>query len=350
MDKQLILLAGLHKTATTSIQKTCVNNLDLLRRAGLHYPIDLGGERDKSNHTGVLNALFRQEPLRLGLQGQFSMRTGARAKAYLAAYTHNARSQLESTDASLLMAAEGVSVYGVEELAQMKESFARGGRQIRLICHVRHLSGWINSMVAQRVAGAMRLPIGQAVDEFRQFQSVVRTRIENLRAVFPEAEFYSHEQAVRHRLGPVGFFLEKAGVPLTDEMRIIRANEGSGDNGARVLSLINERFGRFDSTGARNPALFKQKGFVKQLKRIPGRKFSLRPDEVAPILPLLRAENEWLRDTLGADFYDEQLEFNDTASDWTEEGMRQCREAMEGMPPDVRSCVLGHLGWGQNPG
>jgi len=346
MAKQLILLAGLHKTGTTSIQKTCAANRALLWQAGLHYPTNLGGERDKSNHTGVLNVLFRRDPTRLGLEGQFTLRVGPAA---LAAYAAKVRSRLEGIQASLLMAAEGVSVFSVDELTEMKAWFARSGRDIRVICNVRHLSGWINSMVAQRVAGHMRLSIYQAVDEFRQFQSLVRTRIENIRTVFPDAQFYSHEQAVQHRLGPVGFFLENVGVPLTDELQILRANEGSSDNGARVLSLINQRFGRFGSSGARNPEFFKQKGFVTSLKRIPGRKFALRPDEVAPILPILQAENEWLCDNLGPAFYDEHPEFNDITSDWSPEGVRQCREVMEAMPQEARSWVLGQLNWGQIP-
>ena len=61
--KKLILLAGLHKTGTTSIQKTCRMNLPLLNEAGYAYPLfplsgPNGGAAPK-NHSTFIRTMFK---------------------------------------------------------------------------------------------------------------------------------------------------------------------------------------------------------------------------------------------------------------------------------------------------
>ena len=71
MKRQLILYAGLHKTATTSIQETCAANLRKLRKAGLVYPMMTREGQQESNHTTPLTWAFREAPHRAGLSKQF---------------------------------------------------------------------------------------------------------------------------------------------------------------------------------------------------------------------------------------------------------------------------------------
>ena len=336
MPKQVILLAGLHKTGTTSIQQTCAANQKALFSAGFAYPTLLNpGAAGPSNHTQILNH-FKREPGKAGLMGQFSLPRPRKPGSFLSKFARD----LDTISARLLMVAEGVSLFDEDELRQLKAWFGAGGWEMRVICHVRHLPSWINSMVAQRATSAIRLTIDQAVDDFVQYQSIVRKRIEALRQVFPQAEFYSHEQAVRHASGPVGFFLEKAGVELQAPIHVIRANEGSSDCATRVLSLINERFGRFDSAGAPNPQFFGDRRFIDTVRGIGGRKFALRPHEVAPILPLIKADNEWLKTHLGQRFHDSALEFQDLNPDWSPESLAQLESVLKTVPAAVRDWVL----------
>ena len=338
MPKQLILLAGLHKTATTSIQHSCAANQAALRRSGYPYPtLADAGASNETNHTRVFN-WFREDPARAGLLGQFkwtSADLGNRAPALA-----NFSRALEEMPDHLLMAAEGVSLFTIAELTDLKNWLSVRGWDVRVMCHVRHLASWMNSMIAQRVTSALRLSIGQAVDEYVQYNSIVRRRIEAIKAVFPQAEFYSHEEAVRHPSGPVGFFLQNAGIALPGPVRLLRANEGNSDCATRVFSLINEKFGRFDDGGNLNPAFFGNPAFADALKRIGGRKFLLRPAEVAPILPLLQADNEWLKTHLGQRFHDSALEFQDLSPDWLPESLAQLDDVLRIVPAAVRDWVL----------
>ena len=339
--KQLILLAGLHKTATTSIQRTCAANQRELFQAGFAYPtLASPGDAGGSNHTTILN-WFRHDPASAGLMGQYKWATAplGDGAAFLAGFARS----LDKLPDHLLMAAEGVSLFSAQELEGMKAWFAERGWEIRVMCHVRHLSGWMNSMIAQRVTSAICLSIGQAVEEYRQYQSVVRRRIETVRQVFPQADFYSYEQAARHRAGPAGFFLDNAGVHLFSPLRVVRANEGGSDSATRVLSLVNERFGRFEDSGKLNGKFFGDRAFIDSVRRIAGPKFTLRPAEAAPILQLLQADNDWLRATFGDAFHDERLQFDEAPAGWTPEGLTQLQAALATATAPVRDWVASNL-------
>lgn len=342
MDKQLTILAGLQKTATTSIQRSCALHRGRLREAGIIYPVMRLNGRLDANHTSLLNLMFKREPNRLGLQGQLVMDALAHRPEERRVLADQFEQQMDGVTA-MLLAAEGLSVLSQEELAAMRHWFEERGWSIRVLCHVRHLGSWVQSLVGQRVAGAMRLSIASAVEELRLDGSVVKRRLENLRAVFPEVEFYSHEEALRHPKGPVGFFFGRLGRESLAELPLVRANAGAGDCAVRALSVLNERFGPHLLNGAPNPQAYTDRAVLKLLRGLGRHKFVLRPKEVEPLLPLLQAENDWLRDTLGPEFHDPGLAFPPSRSKWDQESTRQLRKALKAMPPEVRDWMKSNL-------
>ena len=333
MPKQLILLAGLHKTATSSVQATCGFNARLLLQAGFVYPVVQGDPKSGGNHTRFLKKLFKTDANRGGLLGQFALDGAPMSGAEREQRRAEFAKLLRRAD-RIILAAEGVSTFSVDELAGLREWLEQQGFEIRVLCNVRHLSSWVNSMAAQRVISAYYLSIGQAVEEFAAHGSVVRQRIENLRQVFPGAEFCSHERAVLHRQGPVGHFLESIGYEPPPDFRFMRAKIGMSDCATRVHSLLNEAFGPYDAGNEAG---------LKRVQKIEGRKFTLRPQEVAPILPMLRAENEWLRETLGGEFHDPHLSFDEAKCEWVDKNLGQLREALAALPESMRSWLVSHV-------
>ena len=73
------------------------------------------------------------------------------------------------------MAAEAVSAFEPEELADLKGWFLDCGVEVQPVCCVRKLSEWLTWMVAQRVSGHMgpRLTIEAAVQEFAAARGIV---------------------------------------------------------------------------------------------------------------------------------------------------------------------------------
>ena len=344
MGRQVLLLAGLHKTATSSIQATCVSNVDRLRESGWIYPLRLGGKEDRGNHSGVVAALFREDPMRMGLQRQLDVSEDEEQRRGIERYRSTVIRRLESApDVNLVMVAEAASTLTRPEMLNMKTWFEERGWQLRVMVHVRLVSSWLHSMVAQRVNGQLRMTIDAAVEEFRLAGGLVRPRLESLRAVFPDLQVFSHEQAVRHHRGPPGFFLEQLGVTMRPRWPAMRANEGRGDCATRVFSLLNARFGLVDETGRLNSSFLDDKWLRGGLP-LPGAKFKLRAHEAAPLADMLRQENEWLRREFGDSFYDTHIALDEGGCTWSDEALVGLGQALRMLPADAREWVLAHAG------
>jgi hypothetical protein len=343
MAKQVILMAGLHKTATTSIQRTCLANHQALLDARFSYPLVRVGRSLRGNHTTLLNPMFRERPNAQGLSGQFTVRdvvTPSTAEQYRSDFGR----ELARRSDTIVLVAEGASAFSKAELAGMKQWFADQGCSMRVICHVRHVAPWVQSMIAQRVVGHMALTVTQAVEEFREAGGIVKPRIEALRATFSDVEFYSHESVVLSPGGPVGFFFKTIGFPAGPTLRAVRANEGRSDIATRSVSLVNERFGRARWQGslAELDAHLQSAG-MEALRALPGPKFTLRRDEIAPILHLVEQENTWLREQLGPGFAGAIPGYPEGAAHWSDAELAAVGQAAGALSANPREWLMGHV-------
>jgi len=340
MSRQVVLFAGLHKTGSTSIQNTCARNQRVLRNAGFLYPVLSHRGQKFTNHTSTLRYMFRRDPQRRGYLRQYSEGSEAEAIAHRNNLREAMSSQLLNRSANILIAAEGVSLFTTVELNETKSWFNDRGCDIRIICYVRRLSGWISSMVSQRVTHE-RLSIAAAVGEFLETSGIVRDRIENIRSVFPDAKFYSYEVALQHRFGPVGFFFDAIGIGQPEEISFVKANEGRSDFAIRLLSSINEALGPRIIDG--HPNRRYADNHISALQTIPGPKFSLQLDEVSQLMPKLRTENEWLKETLGEEFYDQHPQFSNGPCAWTQKSLGRLEELSKTSSLLVRSLIASYL-------
>jgi hypothetical protein len=339
MGKHVLLLAGLHKTATTSIQHTCAANQRLLFDAGIAYPvIRQPGVADITNHTGFVK-WFRDDPTLLGFLNQYRM---PRIQvAHREKFLGSMRAQLAAVPSGLLIVAEGISVFSVDELRRMKAWFEELDFEVRLACTVRHLGAWTSSVIAQRVRSGLQFSIAQAVAEYIAVGSLVRGRIEKMREVFPAAQFLSHEEGLRHPGGPALAFLEHAGLRPDRPVKVMKSNEGESDYATRVRSVVNGRFGRSAAADA-DGLLPPEPDYPTIGIDIAGPKFVLTRDEAAPLIGMLHAENDWLRDTLGDKFHDPALVFADAPHAWIPEARAQFEKFLATLRPDAREWLDGN--------
>lgn len=311
MTRELILYVGLHKTASSSIQHTCAANQARLEAAGFTYPVySLTSGVTEVNHSRALRNIFRRDPARMGLGGQLTAGTVTWGEADREQLKSKFIAALTSSGARGVLAAEALSVFSIDELEAVKRWLESAGFRLRVICHVRHIASWLTSMVAQRVRGQAALTIGEAVREMVDAGGIVKPRLEVVRAVFPQAEFFSHETAVAHPLGPPGFFLETIGMRETGGLQWERVNEGASDLTVRTMSVLNERYG---SMQVKRPlqqlARFMNEPGPAAIQRLRGPKFRVTVSEAAPLGSLIASENAWLRDELGAAFHDPDPSF-----------------------------------------
>jgi hypothetical protein len=327
MPKQLILSVGLNKTGTTSIQRTCFANRPALRRVGFTYPTySLEPGAKATSHSALLNMMFFGP-------GRFRPNQGEMTRQHRELGREKLAQLLRDQNRKVLMVAEGVCEFDLQEMRDLRDWFGEQGYQIRVLCSVRHLATWTHSMAAQRVVGMQRMTLQGAIDEFAR-QGLVRHRIENIRAVFPDAEFSSYERAAAHPDGLVAAFLDAAGVPR-DGLDIKHANTGRSDNAVRVMSVANEKFG----------IRSRQASAVAALKDVPGEKFALCEAEAAALAPLVDRENDWLRATLGAEFAGPPLRL--AAAPSIDEAA--IARAVQALPPPVHSWLIENRARWQRP-
>jgi hypothetical protein len=300
--KRLILLAGLHKTGTTSIQKTCGEHASLLESSGYLYPLlrlkvgNAGSEPE--NHSMLVGAMFRR---RLG--------RGKPPNGYRQAVRDGFDGFLRARKpGNLVLAAEQVSTLEPEDLSDLRDWFASREFHVDVFCCVRSVASWLPSMIAQRVIGMYgpRLPLDDVAREFVAANGIVRPRMDALASVFPATRFFSFDAAIRHPQGPFGYFMALAGVPGLEGIRPVKANLGKSDHAVRLNSLVNESLGPRDRNRRTYHDLF---GRYRALQSVPGEKFMLREHEVAPLLPAVLSENAWLEERFGAGFADQRIGF-----------------------------------------
>jgi hypothetical protein len=309
---RLILLAGLHKTGTTSIQRTFRKHVAAVHDKGFTYPLltfkDRNADAFPENHSKLIGGMFARKVGPSKSENAFRGILRRTFGQFLQAHQAG----------NMIMAAEQLSTMTVEDLAELKDWFEHRGFRIELFCSVRKVQSWLTSMVAQRVIGLRgpRLTLEQAIREFEVAGGIVKPRIEKLADVFANARFFSFERSIRHPRGPFGNFLDLVGIGGLEHIEPVLANEGKSDHAVRLNSLVNATLGSRGDNKEANVRMFR--GYPA-LQSIPGDKFRLREREIANLLPLIVSESEWLRSKYGDDFGDDRISFSNdpTAIDAT---------------------------------
>ena len=347
MRKQLILLAGLHKTGTTTVQRTCGKKSQLFKELGILYPLEIQGitpwtgQRGAANHSYLLRMLFKENP-------PISVSSRDGNAVLLKKLQDRARELFEGfleqqALPRLLMVAEAVSTLSASELADLKHWFCLRGFDIRLLCCIRSPLSWLNSIVDQRVAGVHgpHLTIRAVIEEFEVMSGIIRPHISNLASVFPDAEFYSFKSAASHAGGPAGYFFDKVGLNIKLELSSIRANRGRSRHFVRIWTLINEE---------ERPPDWMEKGYLNflasarhVLSAVRGQKFRLRLDELGSLASILVEENEWLKRQFGEEFCDEKMDMSNDLPPLDNDTRARLEAIAAATDPRVRQAIHRYL-------
>ncbi len=300
MDRKLILHAGLHKTGTTSIQKTCATNRKILQGENFVYPMinwdQSKGRSSAENHSRLISNLFEE--------------------GHKVAMFREEMAKIFGKDLikKLLLVAELTSRLSKVELNDLKSYFEKLGYQIAVHCYIRKPVEWVNSLVAQKIAGQYGplLPLDAAVNQLVHGKSLIRMRVNNLADVFEEFNVHSYKEAATHDSGVVGHFMDAIDL-RSKAIKIAKPeNIGKSDHSTRIISLINNMVGH----RKKSPEAAKFHAFLREqvpaLFEIPGERFHLRLQEAAELIPILEEDNQWLQTEYGELFANDEISFSDT--------------------------------------
>lgn len=331
---EVIIHLGLHKTASSSIQVTCANNGKLLRKYGYYYPIFEYDDKKINNHSIPFYSLFCDSPRNYHINIKWGVDAEQANREY-----RNQLDQIVSRKENIILSGEGISTLPEKSLLSLKQYFESNGFRIRAIAFVR-------SPVSYQISAAQeRVKNGSVISYSNRYFPC--SKIRKLQSVFsPNIDFFPFRAVCAHDYGPTGFFLELAGLNKKDFKNInyFQRNESLSDQAVRLISYINEVepffiINRSNNNREINPNRSYQD--TVDFQKIGGNKYKPSHSEIQHIMEKAKQENDWLRDNMGNDFCDDEMDlhFNDTTFHWDRKNMQQLQEAFAGCSAPLRKVV-----------
>ena len=327
--RQVIIHAGFHKTATTSIQGTCFRNKEKLENMGIHYPFFSLKDRLITNHSLPFHSVFathinntrRQKPL----HALVNLENEAANEIYL----KQMDTFLSQNYEKIIISGESISALDPGEFQELKKKIEHYDYQVRVIVFVRSPFSFMTSMVQERIKS-------DHYDESSNGKSLME-KIDNISSVFPDAEFYPFKQACSHEYGPVGFFLETVGVDNYRTFEFLRGNDSFSNEAVRLICYINEQCPTYVDKKINPLRTFDD---IQIFHLIEGKKFQLNDRELDRFQATVNRENEYLLDKLGAEFCDRIVnsEYKEE-SQWSDEQIEQLKCAVSKVSDHLKSIV-----------
>jgi hypothetical protein len=225
-DCTVVLHVGMHKTGTTSIQRS----LQHLDRQRARY-MQLGG----SNHTVPIVTAFSPDPARMEMH-----RRAGRGADELAAMKRNALQRLDSELAlagkydKMVISGEGIVTLPPPALRELRAVLLRGVPRVQVFAYLREPVGYSVSAFQQRVKDGGGL--------LRLVRPEYRKRFERFVKVFGRDHF-SPRVFARDKLkggSAVADFCDVWSLPF-DPKEEVRSNESISEPVVKLLHLFNRQ-------------------------------------------------------------------------------------------------------------
>lgn len=295
--KTVYLHAGLHKTGTSTIQRSLYNARTVLARAGILYP-DLG-----INHSHRIVSCFSDEPERFHL----NVRNGIYGQA-LAGFNEDTRQRLWAalTDTEydkIVISGEGISRLTVDGLDRLWAFLTSANVSIVPVIYVRPPALVVSSLVQQAVKDGRTIPDRPYKLPGLNFRPRVEPILE--RADQGYVLFRQFDKQVASGSGLIRDFLTTIGCEaLAHDVTPIKANQSLSDPAVRVLDRFNRRCPFWIGEGE-NRAINPERA-VKPRPHVwagalGGPPFRLDPDLCDKIENLHSSDKDWLEKVSGLD-------------------------------------------------
>jgi hypothetical protein len=338
--KEVIIHIGIHKTASSSIQETLMDNHELLLKHGYLYPKSL-----PSNHSGILANLLKSEPKKYQ-QNIISNRSEDEIKKRNHRIFETFTQEIVTSDAEkLIISAEYLSIAEICEIKRFKDIislFTEKNVKCNVICFVRDVVKWNTSSLQQRIRSGTK---DISEDPAEIAKDLFRSRLQKFISLFGKEHMkvYKFEEAVQHSLGPVGFFMEKIGVEnIVHLENNIFANPSLKHEAVKLLEFINKHEKPYDFENLlynKN----RQHNDTKPLFGIGKEKFILPLDEQGEIIYNARSDILWLNENFGIDYSNVDTVGDEPKDSITKESLCDLEKVFDKLSPTICKLTIKYL-------
>lgn len=312
MVKNCYLHIGLHKTASSSFQRTCSRNINLLKSFDITYPIFTCSEANKNsieNHSIPIYSLLCKEPERYHIN--ITWNVSDQIKQVNQSYLKQLVGFLEESN-NIILSGEGISMLDTQSLKELVETIKSYDFKVHIIALVRNPYEYFCSDIQEFIKA------GNYINLISLFETPPTTFINNvglrshiikkLKLTFQKGiQFYSFENACKHKLGPVGFLIDKYLKLNPSLFEYCKINESLFNLTVRLQNaqnklnpaILNEKL---------NPKYVSLKGLNKYFSF--SGKFILTKKEFNIIEESIYQENNKYLELTGINYNDESIKFS----------------------------------------
>jgi len=238
--KKLYMFCGLHKTGSTTIQKALAFNAGILAKNSIDYPIvqttsKYGYTQPDANHSRLIKMAF---------SGQYSEKARQFERDKLVSYFQKSKYQ------TLIISAEEISRLERREMEDCRRFFEEQGYEIHAALFIRKLRDWVDSVVAQRIAGKRgpRATHDNVFAEFERNKGFVKPLVESVVAAFPEVDIFSFDSLIKKPGGIINGFLAWVGIDnLNLKFNLESTNERVPDELVRFSNFVYKKLKKMAS-------------------------------------------------------------------------------------------------------
>lgn len=278
MFQRIFIHIGSGKTATSTIQGTFTRNTELLAREKLYYA---------TRPIGVLSAV-RKDPCKLAPVRAAGM---ASDEVQRVAETEVDRFRSAAADGryrTAVLSSEHMLPFDEEEVRSLKALLAPLADDIRVLYYARHPYSKIASAYAQRVkAGHCGLQT-----DLRKFVEPFSRQLRHWITVFglDQVVVRAFEIPRMPSNDPVADFCAAVGVPgVYPELELYQANDGISKAAVLVADQLYKHY----------PIYSEGRGPREYLNAIVGSKFTVAPEEILSLRPIIDRELGFLEQNFG---------------------------------------------------
>jgi hypothetical protein len=292
--EKVVIHAGLHKTATSTIQRGLNSVAQSLEAAGYLYVENFRAANaftlfslfyDPTNHYDyfVNNGFNRDSIKKFQIDSLRELITAIRRT--------QAHTWVVSEEHLCCLSLEGI--HGLSEFLRKLLPTA----EIEIVFSVRNPVSYLESEIAEWVVGQRMLLNSAFQLEFLEARpSLYQQRIQGWLTVFEEkrVSVFKFEDSVKHRNGPYGNFVANVlGVTSKElvDQPVDKINEGRSLQALSIISYVNEKI-PFIKNNVLNPQ--RSLGDIAPLASISGDKFHFNCDQAERIFQKYGQDLEWL--------------------------------------------------------
>jgi len=351
MIETIYLHIGPHKTGSTTLQQLLGANRALLLSRGYLFPCFTAEGQEIFNHSIPFMSQFKPHPEQYFFNRNLGFNTAEKIEALHKSYDAQFRQQIDHFQGNqLIISGEGICIFTQEELVALQnylKDCTHPKVKIEIIFFVRNPITLFKSKINHKVRNTNSLNpvlLSESMSIGEGYKpNPYRALVDTFSAVFTREQMMAirFEEAIKHRSGPVGAFLQKIGVEesLVEQFTNEKFNLASSHEAILILSAINEHFSEMSKLDFSYYSALR-----KQIIDLPGQKFTIPISLQQALWEKEQQDMDWVCKNFSIPPYPYREEATIPESTrWSEETLDHLHQMIYRFPDLIKNIILGVL-------